>query len=85
MGNGGGMANMTFVINGKSFDMNRIDEIINLSEGDIEIWSIQNMSPMAHHSMYMQSSGRFLTLAGRVLCWYNLMKQFALSGALILR
>ncbi len=44
----GGMANMRFVINGKSFDMNRIDEIIKLSEGNTEIWSIENMSPMAH-------------------------------------
>ena len=46
-GNGGGMP-MTFVINGKSFDMNRIDEVVNLNNGDTEIWSIQNMSPMAH-------------------------------------
>ncbi len=44
----GGMGGMTFVINGKSFDMNRIDELIKLSEGNTEIWSIQNMSPMAH-------------------------------------
>ncbi len=44
----GGMGNMTFVINGKTFDMNRIDEVIKLSEGDTEIWSIENMSPMAH-------------------------------------
>jgi FtsP/CotA-like multicopper oxidase with cupredoxin domain len=44
----GGMGAMRFVINGKSFDMNRIDELIKLSEGDTEIWSIQNMSPMAH-------------------------------------
>ena len=54
MGSGGagsgmnGMGGMTFVINGKSFDMNRIDELIKLSEGNTEIWSIQNMSPMAH-------------------------------------
>lgn len=46
--NGAGMGGMTFVINGKSFDMNRIDELIKLSEGKTEIWSIQNMSPMAH-------------------------------------
>ena len=48
MGNGGGMGGMSFVINGKAFDMNRIDEIINLAEGNTEIWSIQNRSPMAH-------------------------------------
>jgi FtsP/CotA-like multicopper oxidase with cupredoxin domain len=42
------LPNMNFVINGKAFDMNRIDETINLSEGDTEIWSIQNRSPMAH-------------------------------------
>ncbi len=45
---GGGMANMTFVINGKSFDINRIDEVIKLAEGNTEIWAIRNMSPMAH-------------------------------------
>lgn len=45
MSNGGAMK---FVINGKSFDMDRIDETITLSEGDTEIWSIRNMSPMAH-------------------------------------
>ena len=52
MGNGtmgdGNMGSMSFVINGKAFDMNRIDETINLAEGDTEIWSVQNMSPMAH-------------------------------------
>ena len=46
--NQGGMGGMSFVINGKAFDMNRIDELVKLSEGDTEIWSIQNMSPMAH-------------------------------------
>ena len=39
---------MSFVINGKAFDLNRIDELVNLAEGDTEIWSIQNHSPMAH-------------------------------------
>ncbi|MBU0656971.1 MAG: multicopper oxidase domain-containing protein [Gammaproteobacteria bacterium] len=50
MGNMGSatMDNMRFVINGKTFDMNRIDETISLAEGNTEIWSIQNMSPMAH-------------------------------------
>jgi FtsP/CotA-like multicopper oxidase with cupredoxin domain len=46
--NSSGMGAMSFVINGKPFDINRIDEVINLSEGDTEIWSIQNRSPMAH-------------------------------------
>ncbi len=41
--NGGGM---TFLINGKSFDMNRVDELV--KEGATEIWSISNTSPMAH-------------------------------------
>ena len=45
---GSGMSGMRFVINGKSFDMNRIDEIVTLAEGDTEIWSIKNLSPMAH-------------------------------------
>ena len=38
--------NMRFVINAKSFDMNRVDEFV---EADAtEIWSIKNISPMAH-------------------------------------
>ena len=37
---------MNFVINGKSFDPNRIDEYVAASA--TEIWSIQNMSPMSH-------------------------------------
>ena len=37
---------MTFVINGKSFDPNRVDEYI--KSGATEIWDIKNMSPMAH-------------------------------------
>ena len=41
----GGM-NMTFVINGKSFDPNRVDEFI--ASGTTEIWDISNRSPMAH-------------------------------------
>jgi len=57
MGNGGNMGsmnntamNMNFVINGKAFDMNRIDEVVDLSTlaSNTEIWSIQNLSPMAH-------------------------------------
>ncbi|NOY61788.1 MAG: multicopper oxidase domain-containing protein [Gammaproteobacteria bacterium] len=41
--NGGGM---TFLINGKSFDMNRIDEVVEANA--TEIWAISNTSPMAH-------------------------------------
>jgi FtsP/CotA-like multicopper oxidase with cupredoxin domain len=44
MGAMGGMA--TFVINGKSFDPNRVDEY--LSANSTEIWNITNNSPMAH-------------------------------------
>jgi len=42
-GNGGGMS---FTINGKSFDMARIDEYVQANA--TEIWEIRNMSPMAH-------------------------------------
>jgi len=44
-GNGGGM-NMRFVINGKLFDINRVDEYVGANT--VEIWNIRNMSPMAH-------------------------------------
>ena len=43
---GGSNSQMNFVINGKSFKANRVDELI--TKGDTEIWSIKNMSPMAH-------------------------------------
>ena len=51
MGTMGGMSSsngmqMSFVINGKSFKADRVDEFINA--GATEIWSITNMSPMAH-------------------------------------
>ncbi len=42
MGDGG----MTFLINGKRFDMNRVDEVV--EAGATEIWTIVNRSPMAH-------------------------------------
>lgn len=38
--------NMTFVINGKSFDANRVDEFV--PAGATEVWEIKNASPMAH-------------------------------------
>ncbi|MCF6236337.1 MAG: multicopper oxidase family protein [Gammaproteobacteria bacterium] len=41
--NGGGM---TFLINDKTFDMDRVDELV--KEGATEIWAISNTSPMAH-------------------------------------
>ena len=40
------MSQMSFVINGKTFDPTRVDEFIDA--GATEIWSIRNMSPMAH-------------------------------------
>ena len=46
MQDGNSMQQMTFVINGKSFDPTRVDEFI--EAGATEIWSIRNMSPMAH-------------------------------------
>ena len=45
-GNNGGGMNMSFVINGKAFDANRVDEFIDA--GATEIWEIKNASPMAH-------------------------------------
>jgi len=42
----GGMQQMSFVINGKKFNPTRVDEFI--ASGATEIWSIRNMSPMAH-------------------------------------
>ena len=42
----GGSMNMSFVINGKTFDPNRVDEFIDA--GATEIWEIKNASPMAH-------------------------------------
>ena len=44
MGRGGN--GMSFVINGKSFDANRVDEFI--ASGATEIWEIKNASMMAH-------------------------------------
>jgi len=43
---GNGMPQMTFVINGKSFEPTRVDEFI--AANATEIWNIRNMSPMAH-------------------------------------
>jgi FtsP/CotA-like multicopper oxidase with cupredoxin domain len=37
-----------FTINGKVVELGRIDEYVKLSEGDTEIWSIQNQSSSAH-------------------------------------
>ena len=44
MQRGNGM--MTFVINGKAFDTNRVDEFV--QSNSTEIWTIKNSSPMAH-------------------------------------
>ena len=46
MGNMDATMQMHFVINGKTFDINRVDEFI--ESGATEIWSISNISPMAH-------------------------------------
>ena len=46
MNQGGTMNQMTFVINGKAFAPDRVDEFIQANA--TEIWSIKNMSPMAH-------------------------------------
>lgn len=46
MQNGGGTGQMSFVINGKSFDPERVDEFVDA--GATEIWNIRNNSPMAH-------------------------------------
>ncbi|MFV2057278.1 MAG: multicopper oxidase family protein [Thiohalomonadales bacterium] len=40
------MGGMQFVINGKSFELNRVDELV--PNGATEIWSISNTSMMAH-------------------------------------
>lgn len=45
----GGMAGMTmgaFTINGRSFDMNRIDETARV--GEVELWELVNPTPMDH-------------------------------------
>ena len=46
MSRGNSGNNMSFVINGKAFDANRVDEFIDA--GATEIWEIKNASPMAH-------------------------------------
>ncbi len=43
---GMGPGGMQFVINGKTFDMNRVDEFV--ASGATEIWSISNTSAMPH-------------------------------------
>ncbi|MEP6827973.1 MAG: multicopper oxidase family protein, partial [Aestuariivirga sp.] len=46
MGMANGMMNMGFLIDGKSFDMNRVDQHSKL--GDVELWEIKNTSGMDH-------------------------------------
>ena len=56
MSNGGtssmpssGMGGMGFCINGKSFDMNVVNETITTNGQPVtEVWEVSNMSPMAH-------------------------------------
>jgi FtsP/CotA-like multicopper oxidase with cupredoxin domain len=45
-GNSTGGMNMSFVINNKTFDMNRVDEFV--PAGATEIWEVRNASMMAH-------------------------------------
>ncbi len=48
-GSGGMMNGMTFTINGKSFDMTRVDETITTNGAVVtEVWEISNLSMMAH-------------------------------------
>ncbi|NOY72032.1 MAG: multicopper oxidase domain-containing protein, partial [Gammaproteobacteria bacterium] len=48
-GGGNQMNGMSFTINGKSFDMNRVDETITTGGAVItEVWEVTNMSMMAH-------------------------------------
>ena len=58
MGGGGG-----FTINGKSMDMQRIDETIRL--GDMEIWEISNRSPLPHPFHIHDIQFRILDRDGR--------------------
>jgi FtsP/CotA-like multicopper oxidase with cupredoxin domain len=44
--NASNMQGMNFVINGKIFDPKKVNEFI--AAGATEVWSIRNMSPMAH-------------------------------------
>jgi FtsP/CotA-like multicopper oxidase with cupredoxin domain len=46
MGGMMGPGGMSFLINGKRFDVNRVDEVV--ANGATEIWSISNTSGMAH-------------------------------------
>ncbi|MCF6337472.1 MAG: multicopper oxidase domain-containing protein [Gammaproteobacteria bacterium] len=46
MSMGMGAGGVQFLINGKTFDMNRVDETV--ASGAVEIWNIQNTSVMEH-------------------------------------
>jgi FtsP/CotA-like multicopper oxidase with cupredoxin domain len=71
-GNGSGGMNMSFVINNKTFDMNRVDEFV--PAGATEIWEIRNASMMAHpfhaHAVQYQILERNgMTATGTDLGW----------------
>ncbi len=82
MGSGGMMNGMAFTINGKTFDMNRVDETITTGGQPVtEVWEITNLSMMAHpfhaHAIQYQildRNGRapscddLTTEAGRAAC-----------------
>ncbi len=46
-----GTLGMAFTINGRVFDMNRIDETVRL--GETEIWRVRNLDPMMTHSFHV--------------------------------
>jgi blue copper oxidase len=50
MGMAGSMG-MVFTINGRVFDMNRIDETVRL--GEPEIWRVRNIDPAMTHSLHV--------------------------------
>ena len=66
------MMSMEFLINGKTFDINRVDELV--SSGATEVWEISNTSTMAHpfhaHAIQWQVLDRNLAPAmGLDLGW----------------
>jgi FtsP/CotA-like multicopper oxidase with cupredoxin domain len=45
-GPGGGMGGMSFVIDGRTFDSTRVDQVV--AAGAVEEWTITNATPMNH-------------------------------------
>ncbi len=75
----GGAGGMQFLINGKTFDMNRVDESV--LAGATEVWEISNTSGMAHpfhaHAIQWQildrgpSGGTLIPASGVDLGWID--------------